>query len=202
MPEFATLLQDAKNLYKKLARRFMSQQGCMSFFSALVPNNTALKDALTISMLAQSLEETDDKYLLSYIEKLSKSSVINHDEVEEFKTKVLVGIYLLKWSYYNSSVTSYLNKPLLELFQLTLEIQSPMEMDEWMVDESLQALGQYSSFVYENKHKQIYADLLVQLGAKIQVDIHTTRNLKFAEDSSWYDVYTGIMNTLGMNTVS
>ena len=182
MPEFATFLQNAKNLYKKLTRHFMKQQSCVSFFAALIPNNGALEDACTISKLAHSLEETDDKYLLNYIEKLPKSAVIDHKEIEEFKTKVLIGIYLIKWSYYHSSVAHYLNKPLVELFQLDLEIQSPIEMDERMVDASLEALSQYCSFVYDNKHKEIYADLHEQLGAMIQVDIHSVRNLKFAED--------------------
>jgi hypothetical protein len=201
MPEFTTFLQNAKNLYKKLTRHFMKQQGCMSFFSALIPNNGALEDACTISKLAYSLEETDDKYLLNYIEKLPKSAV-DHKEIVEFKTKVLIGIYLIKWSYYNSSVVHYLNKPLVEMFQLDLEIQSPIEMDEWMVDASLQALSQYCSFVYENRHKEKYADLHEQLGSMIQVDIHSVRNLKFAEDSSLYGVYAGIIHTLGMNKVS
>lgn len=180
----------------------MSQQGCMSFFSVLVPNNSALKDASTISKLAHSLEETDDKHLRSYIEKIPKCFIVDQNDFEEFKKKVLVGIYLIKWSQYSSSVTYYLNKPLVELFQLDLEIQSPIEMDEMMVDTSLQALSQYCSFIYENQHNPIYADLNQQLGATIQVDIHTIRNLKFTEDTSWYGVYTGLIRTLGMNKVS
>ncbi len=202
MPEFAEFLQNAKKLYRKLTRHFMSQQGCMSFFSVLVPNNSALKDASTISKLAHSLEETDDKHLRSYIEKIPKCFIVDQNDFEEFKKKVLVGIYLIKWSQYSSSVTYYLNKPLVELFQLDLEIQSPIEMDEMMVDTSLQALSQYCSFIYENQHNPIYADLNQQLGATIQVDIHTIRNLKFTEDTSWYGVYTGLIRTLGMNKVS
>lgn len=180
----------------------MSRQSCISFFSTFVPNSGALDDASTISKIAYSLEETNDKYLQSYIEKIPKCSIVNQSEFEEFKTKVLIGIYLIKWSQYKSPVTYYLNKPLVELFQLDLGIQSPIEMDDMMVDASLHALSQYCSFIYENQHQPIYADLNQQLGATIQVVIHTVRNLKFTEDSSWYGVCTEVMRTLGMNTVS
>ena len=181
----------------------MSQQGCLNFFSAIVPNNSALEVAATISMLANSLDELNDKNLRSYVERVTQNSNLSVKEFEAFKTKILLGIYFIKWSNYNSTVAYYINKPLIDLFQSDLGIESLTEMDDQMKDESLAALSQYCSYVYENRRKKIYADLNRSLGPMIQADIHNTRNSKSAENSSWYGVvYTGIMRTLGINNMS
>lgn len=202
MLEFAKLQKNAKELIKNISPHFMIKQGCMSFFSAIAPNSSAIDDASTISLLASSLDESNDKCLLSYVEEISKYYVVSSKEFEDFKTKALVGIYLIKWSNYNSSVAYYLNKPLVDFFQRDLEIQSPVKMDKRMVDSSLDALSQYCSYVYENRSKPIYADLNRQLGTTIQVNIHNIKNAKFTDDSSWYGVCAEIVRTLGMDNKS
>lgn len=202
MLEFAKFQQNAKKMFGKLTQHFMKQQGCLCFFSAIVPNNGALDDASVIGMLASSLDDSNDKHLLSYIKENTKYPVHSSKEFEDFKAKILLGIYLIKWSHYNSSVAYYLNKPLIEMFQLDLGIKSLTDMDDRMKDASLDALSHYCSYVYENRHKKSYADLNRSLGVTVQVDIHKIRNTKFAEDSSWYGVYAGILHTIGMNNMS
>lgn len=180
----------------------MSKQSCMSFFSALVPNNSAIDDASTISLLAQSLEQSDDEALKNYIEKIPESSFISHEEFIDFKARILVGIYLLKWSNYSSTMTYYMNKPLIELFQKDLGIESLADMDARVADASLEALSQFCSYVYENRRISLYADLSKQLGATIQLDIHKIRKDKVTESSSWSGVCIGVMRTIGMSNPS
>ena len=203
MPEFAIIQQNAKKLSGKLTRHFISNQGCMSFFSAMVPSNSSIEEAITIGMLASTLDEANDKALQNYIEAIPVYSEINFKELEDYKKKVLIGMYLMKWFDYNSSsISSYLSKPLIEFFQSELEIKSPNEMDEQTIDESLEALSQYCSYIYANRRHQVFAELNQRLGISIQVDIYQTRNSKFIEDSTWYSLYSGMMSTFGMNKMS
>lgn len=202
MPEFTSFLQDAKNLSKKVVQYFVNKQSCIGFFSALIPNNSAIDDASTISLLAQCLEQSNDESLKNYIETIPDHSFLSDDEFIDFKTRILVGIYLMKWCNYSSTMAYYTNKSLIEFFQHDLGIQSLDEMDIRITDASLEALSQFCSYVYENNHISLYADLSKQLGATIQPDIHKVRKDKCTENSSWSDVYTGIMRTMGMSNLS
>ncbi len=202
MLEFTSFLRDAKKLSEKVTKLFISKQGCIGFFSALAPNNSAIEDAAVISLLAQCLEKSNDDALKNYIEKIPECSFISHEEFIDFKTRILVGIYLMKWSNYSSTMAYYANKPLIELFQQDLGIQSLEDMDVRIADASLEALSQFCSYVYENRHISHYADLSKQLGVTIQLDIHKVRKEKCTESSSWCGIYTGIMRTMGMSNLS
>lgn len=202
MPEFASFLQDAKKLSKNVTQYFISKQSCIGFFSALVPNNSAIDDASTISLLAHCLEQSSDEPLKNYIEKIPECSFISEEEFVDFKTRILVGICLMKWCNYSSTIAYYTSKPLIEFFQQELGIQSLNEIDVRVADASLEALSQFCSYVYENRHISLYADLSRQLGAAIQPDIHKVRKDKCTENSSWCSVYTGIMRTMGMSNLS
>lgn len=196
MPEFATLQQNAKKMSGTLSRHFMSQQGCLSFFSAIVPNNSALDDACTITMLANSLDDSNDRKLRIYLDRMFNHPVMTVQEFEDFKTRVLLGIYIFKWANYNSSLVYYINKPLIELFQIGLEIQTLAELDEQMMNSSLKALSHYCSYVYENRYKQMFEDINNSLGDTIQLEIHNTLCEINAENSSWYSVYAKIVSTI------
>lgn len=202
MPEFTEFLQNAKTLSMKLTQHFVRHQGCFSFFSTMVPNNSAIEDAFTISLLAESLEQSNDEHLKSYFEGIHKLSFANDNEFENFKTNILVGIYLIKWFKYDSTVNYYINKPLIKLFQKELDLESPGEMDDRLAEAGLDALSQYCSYVYQNRKKPAYSCLYKRLGASIQLDIHKTRKSNFTEDSSWYGVYVELMHTVGMNKMS
>lgn len=202
MPEFARLQQNALNLTSRLERYFSKQQGCLNFFSVLIPNHSVLNDAYTIGLLASCLDEAHDKTLLLYIEKTHPDVFVNNKEFENFKFQVIWGIYLFKWLQYNSSVTTYLYKPLLDLFQLDLGMASPQDVDTYMIDESLKAFSLYCCYVYEQQHtSKLFNDLNSGLGPVIQVDIHKIRNSIFVQDSSFYGVYSTVMHTIGLDNM-
>lgn len=205
MPEFADFQQNAKQLSKKLMHCYMEQRGCFSFFSAIIPqltDHSAIDDAHTIGLLADGLETEYDDDLLVFINNHTLLTVLNTRELAEYKNKVLIGMYLLTWSQYTSSVVTFLNKQLVELFQRDLQIQSPGEMDEFFFDSCLNALSQYCSFIYQNRNQQQFELLNQRLGISIQVTIHTVRNAKLNNNSIWSGLYTGIMGSLGSTNMS
>lgn len=200
MLEFAELKQNAEHLSKKLARSYSCNFGCVGFFSALIPDNSALGDAFTIEMVAKSLNEDNDEKLLSYVKSFTRYSVVSAEEFSEFKRNVLSGIYLLMWSHYNSTFSHYMHRSLVQLFQMDLGVNSPEEMNEDWFNSSLAALSQYCSYLYINKEEQrLYSELNQRLGEAIQADIEMVRNSRKVADSSLYGFYTGLLCTLGIN---
>jgi hypothetical protein len=203
MPEFTELQQRAESLSKRLSRNYGFNFGCVGFFSALIPNNTALSDAFTIAMTARSLSEENDEKLLAYVKSFSSYSVVSKNEFNEFKRNVQSGMYLLMWSHYNSTVSHYMHHSLVQLFQTDLGVNSPEEMDIDWFNSSLTAVSQYCSYLYMYKDDlRVYSELNQRLGEAVQADIETVRNSRNATSSSWYDLYNGFICTLGINNRS
>ncbi|WP_115708673.1 hypothetical protein [Legionella sainthelensi] len=198
MTQFAKFQQKAKRLAMCLARTYGQHAGCLSFFSILIPDNAAMDDAGTISLLAQSLDETYE--LLNYVKDVKRDPKLTLDEFNEFRTKVLIGIYLLKWFQYSLIINSYLHQPLIDLFRSHLGVQSLEEIDKRFFDSCLSDLSYYCTFVYERREEKTYSELNTQLGVTIQKDIHEAKHLSFHNGSSaLYEIYRGIMGSLGLN---
>jgi hypothetical protein len=197
--EFAKFQHNALSLADKLTRRFVSSLGCCSFFYSYSINDETIKDSLLISLVAKSLHKDNDLVLLEYLRSIYFNAKVTETDFTEFKQKTLMGIYILVWSRYSSTISSYLNKSLIELFQRDLEVSSLNEMDSKLFDSSLGALSQYCSFAYQNRHIRIYSDLIRNVGQSIQVDIYTLRTSQVESSSSFYDVYLGVKHTLGLN---
>lgn len=198
MLEFTEFQQNAKNMPGKFMRCYSAYQGCLSFFSALMPTTSQLHDIYTISLLASSLNDENDRSLLIYLNSITGPSNMSLKDFNEFKSKILAGIYLLMWSHYNSLVTSYLNRSLIQMFQADLQVNSIESMDRVLFDESLEALSQYCSFIYENRDEKAYSDLNGRLGTTIQVDIHSLRFPTIDNGNTWGCVCTGFLRTLGI----
>ena len=200
MPEFARMMQNARLLSKRLKQSNSLQTGYVSFFSTLIPNGFAIEDALTIEMVAKILSEGNDVSLYAYIQTIDQFAVTTLKNFKDFKGAVLIGIYLLLWSRNNSTVCSYMNKPLIQLFQKDLGVQSPTEMDPILFDSSLAALSKFSSYVYANRKLQrSFADLDQRFGVSIQADIENLRYSRFIKEAPFCDVYEGIRCALGLN---
>lgn len=203
MLEFTEIQQSAESLSKRLSRNYGTNFGCVGFFSVLIPNNTALCDAFTIAMTARSLDEENDENLLAYVKGFSRYSVVSKSDFDEFKRNVLSGMYLLMWSHYNSTVSHYMHHSLVQLFQMDLGVNSPEEMDTDWFNSSLTAVSQYCSYLYMYKDDlRVYSELNQRLGEAVQADIETVRNSRNATSPSWYDLYNGIICTLGINNRS
>lgn len=201
MLEFAEFQQNALKLTDRLSRRCVPTPGCCGFFSVFVSRSTALEDAYTIKLVAESLDNENDDELLTYLKSITRRSVVTPKDVKEFKSKVLAGIYLMMWSHYNSTVSNFMNSSLIELFRRDLHVVSPQDMNDTVFDSSLETLSQYCSFAYQNRNERIYDHLIRRLGKTIQADIHTVRHSRENHETSFYDIYKGIMRTLGLNSV-
>ena len=198
MTQFAEFQQQAKRLARCLARVYGQHAGCLSFFSILIPENAAMDDAITISMLAQSLDETYD--LINYVKDVKRDSKLTLNDFNEFRTKVLIGIYLVKWFQHNSTVDNFLHKSLLDLFRSHLGVQSLGEVDKDFFYSCLNELSYYCTFVYERREEKTYVQLNNRLGATIQKEIHEARYLSFDNDSSSLcGIYRGIMDSLELS---
>lgn len=189
-------------LPRKLMRCNSQSMGCMGFFSAIIPSTGSIEDALTIEMLAKSLNEENDGCLLDYVRAFSKYGIVSEKEFREFKSKVLTGIYLLMWSHYNSSVSTFLNQSFIEHMQMDLGISSIEEMDDELFKSSLDTLSYYSTFIYQNKNNHEFFNLNKRLGISIQADIETVRQSRYMPDNSWFGAYGDIFCTLWMTNKS
>lgn len=171
------------------------------FFSVILPNSAAIEDTHTIKLVAYSLDSENDDDLLAYLKGITRYSAVTPKNINEFKKKVLTGIYLMMWSHYSSTVSNLMNSTLVELFQRDLQVSSPQKMSDTLFDSSLEALSQYCSFAYQNRNERIYDNLIRRLGTTVQADIHTLRLSREKQETSFYDIYKGIMRTLGLNSV-
>ncbi|HAT6978955.1 TPA: hypothetical protein F8R96_14665 [Legionella pneumophila] len=201
MLEFAEFQQNALKLTDQLKRRSVPSLGCFCFFSVILPNTAAIEDAQTIKLVAYSLDSENDDDLLAYLKGITRYSAVTPKNINEFKNKVLTGIYLMMWSHYSSTVSNLMNSTLVELFQRDLQVSSPQKMSDTLFDSSLEALSQYCSFAYQNRNERIYDNLIRRLGTTVQANIHTLRLSREKQETSFYDIYKGIMRTLGLNSV-
>ncbi|MCW8410409.1 hypothetical protein OQJ13_15625 [Legionella sp. PATHC035] len=194
MTKFAEFQQNAKQIAACLARTYGQHVGCLGFFSLLIPSHADMNDAATISMLADSLDETYE--LIPYVKLVKKDPQLTLDDFNEFRIKVIIGIYLVKWFQYNSSVSNYLHHSLIELFQSHLGVHSIEEIDRDFYDSCLSDLSYYCTFVYERREEKTYSDLNKQLGATIQKDIHEAKYFLWDRNSSLlYQFCRGIMDS-------
>lgn len=197
MTQFAEFQQKAKQLAMSLAKAYGQHAGCLSFFSILIPDSAAMDDAITIGMLAQSLDDAYD--LFHYVKEVKRDPQLTLDEFNEFRAKVIIGIYFVKWFQYNATIGSYLNKTLIDLFRSHLSVQSLEEVDKGFFDSCLCDLSYYCTFVYKRHEEKAYVELNQRLGVTIQKDIHDAKHLSFPNGSSaLYGIYRGIMDSLGL----
>lgn len=203
MLEFTKLKQNAINLYKKLTVSSCNTMGCFSFFSAYMPTKAVSQDAWTIGMVARSLHEDYDQGLVNFTKTFASEPIVTVEELSEFKRKVLIGIYLLIWSQYNSLTSNLMYQPLIHSIEQALDVRTLQDVDDELLNSSLTALSQYSSYIYEHRSEQLlFTDLNKRLGTTIQVDIETARHMKMQNASSWFEKYSGMFCALGINKMS
>ncbi|MBL7478990.1 hypothetical protein [Legionella bononiensis] len=203
MLEFAVFKQNAMLLTRKLTRSNSQYLGCMGFFSALIPDTGSLDDSITIGMIANNFNTDLDASLLLYVRSFFCHSVVKPEEFIDFKNKVLIGIYIVMLSRYSSTVCSYVNKNFIDLLQHDLGISSLSDLNNDVFNQSLTALSQYCSYVYEHKtDDKIYTDLNNRLGIKIQGEIEEVRNSRVLPDDSWYGAYCGMFCSIWMTNKS
>lgn len=197
MPDFMEFQLNARKLTEKITgtlKKSPSSVGCLTFFKEFTPDKRAESDLCIISMVANSLDESNDLNLMRYLQNKKDHSLLTLKEFMEFKTKTLVGCYLLKWRQYDR----YIYKSVLEQFKNDLNITSLSDLSDEYIDSCLATFSQFCSFVYENHTSSIYSNLYKQLGDSIQVDIHSARYPTTTATSLVFDVVHAGMQTIGI----
>jgi hypothetical protein len=197
MPEFIEFQLNAKKLTERLPGTTKSQQVLTcSFFPPLMMDKKVLQDACLISMVADALDKANDDDLIGYLQDQKEHSLLTKDEFIDFKTKALMGFYLLKWRQYDSLLTSYIYTTLIALFQNDLHVTELDKLSKEEVDACFEKLVQFCVFLNINQSNPIYKHLYNQLGNSIQLDIHKARYPK-SSTSVVYDVVQAGMQSVG-----
>lgn len=190
MTRFNELQKNAKQLSERLHYKELHYSGsrCITFFSILAPTtDVARKDAITIALLASSLDNKYDPILRQHFN--------TTEDFSTFKEQVLTGLYLLKWFQYNSIMTGYLNRCLIDLFRKDLELPSLDSMKSAPFNLCLDSLSRYCSYLYTHKEKPLNCTLNARLGEQVQWEIVQVREKSFARGPS---LFNDIKNVFGM----
>lgn len=192
MREFAEFKQKAMRLSSRIGLSHCSLTGCMGFFSSFSPNLS--RELNIIQSVAKSFNECNDPLLRQHCDGLNGARI----DLDQFKIKVLTGAYLLVWSSYTSFFSKHINQSLIACFQDDLETTF-FEMSEETFSSSLNALSQYSAFIYSYRAENgEYRSLNQQFGESIQADIENVRALRSDVGSDWSTLYSGVLCTLGL----
>lgn len=199
MPGIANVQQNAKLLVGRLINYYAKPRGCFGFFSNIthMVNQSALDDAHTLTLMSQRLEHNPTELLL-YIQETAQGNQFTQDDFPPYKDKILLGMYLVLWVQYESSVSYYLNGPLIQLFQKHLGLSTPKDMDQTLFSDSLNALSVYCSFVYNHRTEPGFKELDQRLGPSIQVTIDATRSSRNPNNSS-FSCISGLLCSLGLD---
>ncbi len=195
MPEFDQIQLNAMNLPTRISG-LINKIGCSMFFPTLPLNKEIIKDIQIISLVAKSLDKENDYDLMRYLQDPTIHSSLTPTEFMEFKTKALIGCYLVKLHKYNSE------KILLDRFYKDLEINSLNE-STIDIDSCLETFTKFCGFVFEYQDKKtIYSDLNTQFqnsNSPIQGEIHKARFSNSSTASSFiYDIWSSGMHALGI----
>lgn len=204
MPEFTEFQLKAKELSGRLSGIFkkpiQSAVGCLTFFQALPPldlDNDEVNDIRTISLVAESLDKKNNLALMYYLQEPKVHSLLTTKEFMEFKTKALVGCYILKWRKY-SLETSSSHKSLLEVFRKDLDIASLSDLTDDYLDSCLETFSEFCRFVFKNKENSVYSNLNKRLQDSIQVEIHNARFPTTTATSLLYEALNTGMQAIGI----
>ncbi len=179
MTRFNELQKNAKQLAERLHYKesHYSESGCITFFPILAPTTDAAReDAVTIALLASSLDNNYDSILQLHFNMI--------EDFSSFKEQILTGLYLLKWFRYNSIMGGYLNRCLIDLFKKDLELPTldSIECTEFKL--CLDSLSKYCSYLYTKQDKPLNCTLSARLGEQVQWEIVQVREKSFAPGPS------------------
>lgn len=206
MPEFTKLQPMARQLPQRISglSKKSSQRslGCMSLFQPIAIDKEGLRDVYTISLVAECLDEKNDKAdraLRCHLQEPIKKphSVLTYSEYKDYKTRALIGCYIVKWRKYNSE-RSLTNKSLLDFFRKDLEITGFSDWSDEYIASCLDSLSDFCDFVVKNKSDSTFSSLNDQLKEPIQLEIHNARFPTITVSSVLYEAVNSGMQALGM----
>lgn len=177
MPEFAELHANAKIFSRQLARAYASQYSCGSLFlscSPYLPNKQLMDYADLVELIANALEYYPSPGI-------------------ETKKLVLIGIYVYLWYHYDSSLQQFFNRPLFNLLQEHLAINSLAELDKTTYRNSLRELSIFSSWVNENQNIVELQLIYDVIPAEMQGNLNAQRYAPYPEDSTLAKVLSSVM---------
>ncbi|ASQ45424.1 hypothetical protein [Legionella clemsonensis] len=189
MPMYEDLQHNAKNLTVLLTHALGKQVTYGGLFCTCLPsltNQQLFNDADLIQQIAECLD--------FYRGITSAGKAIT----PHTRYLVLVGIYLYVWYQYDSLLQSYLNKPLLKLFQQHLGITSLNELKPEFYKACLEELDDFCNWVYEksNQYQQTYK-LFQAFPTNMQGNLHTQKE-QITASLSWDNLFSGLMTRIGI----
>lgn len=185
MPEFVNLQQKAMALPARLRKAYSKYNTFGGLFCTCLPsmmNPQLLLDAQLIEQTAFCL----GFYLNSQ----------DQQDADPIKEAVLIGMYIHIWYQYDSSLGWFLNKPLLALLQEHLELESLTNLDKTTYKNSLEELGYFTHWVYENRNSYKELNHLYQAyPAEMQDRLDEQRNALECH-SSWSSILSTLATQL------
>ncbi|WED43802.1 hypothetical protein [Legionella cardiaca] len=190
MPMFEDLLRDAKNFSESLTRALATKYSCGSLFCLpTLPSTELLNDAFLIQKTAECL--------CFYKGETHTGVTIN----QETKRLVLIGIYAYIWYQYDSALQWFLNKPLLELLQEHLGIESLSQLDIEIYKKSLLELENFCYWVYaKSNHYQQINSLFELFPTNMQGNLYSQKR-RLNSTSSWGTSFSGLMTKIGISSL-
>ena len=200
MPEFVELQLYAKDLPERISGLKKASPPMfryLTFFQVPPLDEDGLNDIQTISLLAESLDDMNNRALICYLQDFKEHGYADKKERLDFKTQALIGCYILKWRKYDSEKNPS-HKSLLDFFRKDLGIKLLSDWKEEYIDSCLEAFGIYCSFVCKNSASSAYSRLNEYLKDSIQLEIHNARFPQTSVSCLFYDILSTGMQAVGI----
>ncbi|CEK11230.1 hypothetical protein [Legionella hackeliae] len=191
MPMYEDLQRDAKNFTALLTHALTKRATYGNLFFTCLPSPIANQQLFDDANLIQQTAECLDFYAgVTHSGRTIDSNV---------KHQVLIGIYVYVWYQYDSLVQSYLNKPLLKLFQDHLGVSSLEQFEPDYYRSCLDELDDFCNWVFEKREQYQQTNKLFQIfPTNMQGSLHVQKN---APGLSWGTLFSGLMTKVGIKSL-
>ncbi|KTD07213.1 hypothetical protein [Legionella jamestowniensis] len=192
MPVYEDLQFKAKNLAVSLTHALVERVSYGGLFCTCFPsitNQQLFNDADLIRQTAECL----DFY--------TGVTCSGKEITPRIRYHVLVGIYLYVWYQYDNLLQSYLNKPLLKLFQQHLGLSSLSQLEPEFYKSCLEELDDFCNWVYEksNQYQQTH-QLFQAFPSNMQGNLHIQKE-QVTASLSWDNLFSGLMTKIGIKSL-
>ena len=174
MPEFAELHKATQQLGQEVKDHILSSSACSRFFLKFTfDDKTVIADARFISTVAHLIIQHENVLCSSFQRSKKDIGIRSIDEFIEYKKRILIGCYILKWYQYRNSVLPN-SRYLMDCFRQILGVETVNELGE-EVNNSLDCFSDFCSIIGDKALKNEEGGV-IYLDRKIQESIQETRH--------------------------
>lgn len=185
MLEFADLQRDAKKFPEKLAKAYAKQSSFGGLFC------TCLSPIIDTNLFNHA----------QLIKKVAEGVDFYVEASPETKKLVLIGIYVYLWHQYDTPLQWFLNRPLLNLLQVHLDLDSLVNLDRTIYENSLDELSNFSGWVFANREYSELKTLYEAFPPEMQGNIYTQRYTECSDGCSWGSTLSSLMTQIGIKSL-